>query len=435
MRRWQVDAPLIAVGLCLLLRLALALGTDTYPDEAYYWTWAQRPQLAYFDHPGMIAWSIALLGIRTGAFFWGVATLVGVHRLTLELGGSRDAAWWATAIFASTPASGLLGTFSTPDAPLLAFWAWTLVALTRKQPVLTGLLWGLAMLSKYNGILLGLPVLVVFFRRPLHLVLAGAIALVVTSPTIIWNATNDWEGFRFQIWHGVTVGGGGLTTFLEFLGGQLLMGGPVLGLLVVWWLARERSTPVLKLATLLPLVFFGYASWKARGEANWAAAAWLSASVGLALTRFARWQRAAVAVNLAVLAVGTGLLVFPPRTLWAAPPVQKLHGWTWLGQVAGQKVPVITNRYQLSALASFYGGVPATTLGGRRSQYDLWPQPEIPPGTDAVWIGEWEGPPGELVERFETSTQLDWPLDDKQRVLHPFLAFRLGKALPPAPPK
>lgn len=426
----RANAPMLVVGLCLLLRIALALGTDTYPDEAYYWTWAQHLQLAYFDHPGMIAWSTALLGIRTGALFWGAATLVGVHRLTLDLGGTRDTAWWATAIFASTPASGLLGTLNTPDAPLLAFWVWTLVALTRKQPVITGLLWGLAMLSKYNGILLGLPVLVVFFRRPLHLVLATVIALVTTSPTIIWNATNDWEGFRFQIWHGMTVGGGGFNTFLEFLGGQFLMGGPVLVLLTVWWLARERSTPVLKLATLLPLVFFAYASWKARGEANWAAAAWLTASVGIALTPFSRWKIAAVGTNVAVLAVGTGLLVFPPSALWKTPPIQKLHGWSALRQVAKEHVPVFTSRYQLSALASFYGGVPATTIGGRRSQYDLWPQPKIPVGTDAVWVGEWEGPPAALVDRFETSTPLDWPMDGKQRALHEFVVFKLGNALP-----
>ena len=427
----KANAPLVLVALCFLLRIALSAGSETYPDEAYYWTWSQHLQLAYFDHPAMIAWSIGLLGIRFGALLWGAAALFGVHRLTLELGGSRDAAGWATALFASTPAAGLLGTFSTPDAPLLAFWVWTLVALARKQPVATGLLWGLAMLSKYNGLLLGLPVLLVFVRRPRQLVLATVIALVVTSPTIIWNATNQWEGFRFQLAHGLG-GGGGLATFVEFLGGQFLMAGPVVVLLTIWWLARERAHAMLKLATVIPLVFFGYASWKARGEANWAAASWLSASVGLALTPLAKWKRVAVGLNLVVLALGTGVLVFPPRPLWTSPAVQKLHGWSWLKQVESQQVPVITRRYQLSALASWYGHVPATTHEGRRSQYDLWPQPEIPVGTDAVWIGEWEGPPGELVERFETSTQLDWPLDERQQALHPFLAFRLGKAKPAA---
>ncbi|MDP1821872.1 MAG: glycosyltransferase family 39 protein [Archangium sp.] len=420
--------PIIIVGVCLLLRAAFALGTEIYPDEAYYWTWAQRPQLAYFDHPGLIAWSIALLGIRTGAIFWGLLTLAGVHRLASSLGASREQAWWATALFASTPASALLGTLSTPDAPLLAFWVWTLVALQGKRPAVTGLLWGLAMLSKYNGVLLAVPVLMVFFRRPLQLALATLLALAVTSPTIAWNATHDWEGFRFQLWHGLTGGGGGLLTFLEFLGAQLLMGGPVLVALAAWWLARERSSAVLKLATLLPLAFFGLAAWSTRGEANWAAAAWLSASVGLALAApFSRWKQAAVALNLALLFVCTALIVFPPAALWELSPVKKLHGWAWLERARHEKLPVITNRYQLSGLVAFHARVPVSTLGGRRSQFDLWGPTALAPGADALWIGEWEGPPPALVEQFETSTQLDWPLDQRQRVLHPFLVFKLGK--------
>lgn len=423
----RANAPLVIVGFCFLLRVALALGTDTYPDEAYYWTWSTHPQLAYFDHPALIAFSIALLGIRFGALVWGALTLLGVHRLTLLVGGTREQAWVATALFASTPASTLLGTLSTPDAPLLAFWVGALVALVRKQPVLTGLLWGLAMMSKYNGILLGLPVLIVFFRRPLHLALATVIALVITSPTIIWNAGNDWEGFRFQLFHGFSWGQGGLTSFLEFLGGQFLMGGPVLVLLVIWWLARARAAAVLKVATLLPIVFFGYASWRARGEANWTAAAWISASVGLAMTQLQRWKLAAVALNVTVLTVGTVVLLFPAGRVLTFPAVQKLHGWAYLKRVADEKVPVITSRYQLSAQASLYGGVPATTLGGRRSQYDLWPQPDLPVGSDALWVSEGEGPPAELQERFERVTPLDWPLDERQQALHPFTAFRLVK--------
>ncbi len=423
----RANAPLVIIAFCFALRIALALGTDTYPDEAYYWTWSEHFQLAYFDHPALIAWSIALLGIRFGALLWGAVALAGVHKLTQTVGGTREQAWWATALFASTPASALLGTLSTPDAPLLAFWAWALVAIIGKRPVLTGVLWGLAMLSKYNGILLGLPVLVVFFRRPLHLVIATAIALVVTSPTIIWNATNDWEGFRFQIWHGLTYGGGGFPTFLEFLGGQLLMGGPVLVLLTIWWLSRERASAVLKVATLLPIVFFGYASWKARGEANWTAAAWISASVGLAMTGFEKWKRAAIGLNLAVIAVGTMVLLIAPRALWNVPAVQKLHGWAWLERVKGEGLTVFTNRYQLSAQASFYAGVPAGTVGGRRSQYDLWPQPDLAVGSDALWIDEREGPPAELLVRYERVTQLDWPLDERQATLHPFKVFKLWK--------
>ena len=88
--------PLLILAGCGLLRLVLAVGTDTYPDEAYYWAWTQHPQLAYFDHPALIAWSTALLGIRAGALLWGGVTLVGVYKLTTSVGGSTEQAFWAT---------------------------------------------------------------------------------------------------------------------------------------------------------------------------------------------------------------------------------------------------------------------------------------------------------------------------------------------------
>ena len=424
----RANLPLVIVALCFFLRVALALGTDVYPDEAYYWTWSRHPQLSYFDHPAVIAWSITLFGLRLGALFWGALTLAGVHQLTSRLGGTREQSWWATALFASTPASALLGSFSTPDAPLLAFWVWTLVALAAGRPVITGVLWGLAMLSKYNGLLLAVPVLAAFFRRPMHLVLTIAIALVINSPTIVWNAHNEWEGFRFQLSHGLESGVGGASALLEFAGGQLAMAGPLLALLGIGWLLTARARPILKLASLFPLVFFGLAAWRTRGEANWAAAAWLSACAGLALTPSSRWKHAALALNLVTLAVLTPLLVFPPRALWGAPHVRNLHDWPVLERVARERVPVFTGRYQLSALASFYTHLPTTTVGGRRSQFDLWPQPALATGSDAMWISESsDGPPPELAERFEAVTELDWPMGERALALHPLKLFRLQR--------
>ena len=112
---------------------------------------------------------------------------------------------------------------------------------------------------------------------------------------------------------------------------------------------------------------------------------------------------------------------------WASgvAPVQKLHGYAVLERAASEQVPVFTNRYQLSAEISYYAHLPAGTVGGRRSQYDLWPPLEIPIGSDVLWIDEREGPPAELQERFESFSELDWSLDERQRALHPFHVFRL----------
>lgn len=416
--------PWVLALVAVAARVVLALATDIYPDEAYYWVWAQRPQLSYFDHPAMVAWGIALLGIRTSAMLFGVLTLLGVYRLTRALGGTVDQSAWALALFASTPAGTLLGTIATPDAPMLAFWVLTLDAVVRRNWVATGVLWGATMLAKYNGVLLGLPVLIAFWRAPLKWLGAGVIALVVTSPTLIWNAANDWAGFRFQLDHGLG-GGGGLTTFGEFIGGQFGMAGPVLCVLAIAWLTRQPGRPELKVAMALPLIFFGYASWRARGEANWAAAAWLTASVGVALAPWRRALIAATITNLVIVVIGVTVASFPPRVLLGTPAIRKLHGWAELKKLEAIGIPVITDRYQLSALATFYGKQPATTVGGRRSQYDLWPRVRPAPGGDMLWLNELSGPGADLVAEFDHVEVLEWPVDARQNELHRFIAWRL----------
>ncbi len=72
--------------------------------------------------------------------------------------------------------------------------------------LLVGLAWGGAMLSKYHGIFLPMgTALYLILHRPARRWLthtgpyiAMAVALVVFSPVIIWNATHGWASFLFQ---------------------------------------------------------------------------------------------------------------------------------------------------------------------------------------------------------------------------------------------
>ena len=38
----------------------LCAALPVFSQEAYYWTYAQHPDLSYFDHPPMVAWLIWL---------------------------------------------------------------------------------------------------------------------------------------------------------------------------------------------------------------------------------------------------------------------------------------------------------------------------------------------------------------------------------------
>lgn len=433
--------PLLALGLSFAARAVLALGTDAYADEAYYWAWSRHLDWSYFDHPPLVAWLIAAFSIRPGAYLTSALATAGVYLAAREHSGSKETALWAAAFWTATPAATLLGTFATPDAPLLAAWAFALWGLAARRPVVTGVAWGLSMLGKYNGLLLLVPVVAAFWRRPRALLTAGVIAGALASPILYWNAVHDWEGFRFQLNHGLGRSSGGLRNLAEFVVGQLGIGSPLLVLLSLWWVARRplEHDAWLKLALLTPLLLFGYASVRTRGEANWAAAAWVAASIGVAGAVVER--RSLRGVTLAVALVPTVLLclglAFPPRAALEAVPLRRLHGWRALASLGGERLPVFSTSYQLSSLATLYAGVDASTVGGRRSQFDLWPALSIPVGGSALWLCDPppptfvpEPPPEYLARRFSRVVPLAGPAND----FHHFCLFRLEGRLPDSPP-
>src|SRR5205085_3003638 len=62
---WR-DAIFALLILSIGARVVAMARVPLIPEEAYYWMYAQHPALSYFDHPPMVAWTIAL-----GTHFFG----------------------------------------------------------------------------------------------------------------------------------------------------------------------------------------------------------------------------------------------------------------------------------------------------------------------------------------------------------------------------
>ncbi|WP_224247368.1 ArnT family glycosyltransferase [Hyalangium gracile] len=439
----SLRACLALLALGVGARLVLALGTDIYFDEAYYWQWARHLAWGYYDHPPLIAWLIAAVGVRPAALLCGVGTVAAVWGLARDVHGSREAAWRAAALWSVVPAGTMAGVWATPDSPLLLFWALALWALWRERWVLAGLASGLALLSKYPGVLLAVAFLATAVRMrrlPAGAWVTALLGAGLFLPVVLWNAQREWVGFAFQLRHGLG-GTGGLASFAEFLGGQLALGGPVLlPLTLVYAVRGPREQFLLRAAAVVPLLFFGYAALRTRGEANWPAAAYVAACVGVAGMRPV-WFRAATLSGLAIiLAVGSHLL-FPLLRFERDVPLARTHGWSVLSALAeperlfpgtdARSVAVVyAPSYQLASQAVRYAGVTADTAGGgRMSQYDLWPRPEVARGQDALWYSEGREPPEELTARFTTvEGPVELPADFRGRRVHTFLVWRLRDA-------
>ena len=109
----------------------LCLAFPVFAQEAYYWTYAQHPDLSYFDHPPMVAWLIWLgthtvgegsFGVRAGTWLCGLAaTWLGVLLLRDFGVDRRGQSTWILVSLAS-PIVVMTHFLANPDAPLVAAW-------------------------------------------------------------------------------------------------------------------------------------------------------------------------------------------------------------------------------------------------------------------------------------------------------------------------
>ena len=288
------------IAIATLVRLLFAAATELGNDEVYYWTYAAFPDWSHFDHPPMVGWVIQFftlnlrldseLFVRLAAVVCaGVATWL-MYLIGRRLGGERAGLIAAVLHSATVYGSVLAGVVILPDAPLVVFWLLSLGLLLealpadeigpreRKLALLAGVAIGLAILSKYHGVFIGLGAVlyVLLYRRGWlrepALYGSMAIAAVLASPILIWNLNNDFISFTYQ--------GGrvtpGLTLRLDYLGtelgGQIAYQNPLVWVLVVAAIAalvrgrRYLDAPRLRVLLLngVPLwaVFTGFSLFR-----------------------------------------------------------------------------------------------------------------------------------------------------------------------------
>ncbi len=214
----------IVVG--ALVRLAFDASVGYGIGESYYVASARHLALSYFDQPPLFLWltwalmrvvdagNALLIRLPFVLMFGGTTWLM--YRFGARLFGAWAGAWAAVLLNLSWVFTLSIGSWIQPDAPLFLFLlaaAIPVVELAFGKPsrpllwwALAGVLFGLALLSKYHAALtlLGLVIFVAttpgyraWFFKP-GLLLAAVIAAVIVAPVIVWNAQHDWASFVFQ---------------------------------------------------------------------------------------------------------------------------------------------------------------------------------------------------------------------------------------------
>jgi|GEM_PF-227626 len=325
--RWStVDALRFSLLLALmvLIKIAAMVRFPLTGDEAYHWEWSRRLAPAYYDHPGAVAWAIALTTRLTGVHSeWSVRlpaliamTLAALVARRLARRLAQDQGWdppdaeyagaWAGLIVALAPVYTVLSIYMSTDPPLLLFWMLALdfgYRAFRDNRLCNwlgmGLAMALAMDSKFLGYLLapaaGLALLLTADgRRRLRTAgpwIAALAVLVGVAPVLLWNWQHDWATFRFNLMIRQTAAIRSLSLYhlLEYGAGQVLALSPGVALLGVAALRRmarrqpfwacEGATLFLWVSAVLPIGLFLLVSLTRRVGIHWPAAGWLSAIV------------------------------------------------------------------------------------------------------------------------------------------------------------
>ncbi len=468
-------------GKCLLIALAvLAAGAVAHVayllspdalnlsgDEAFYWEWARRPAISYYEKGPLVAWIIAvsraalaetserlvgseMLAVRLPAIILSVLTGLGMYVLAAETLRRPRLALATVAITCTVPILAAGAILMTIDTPFACAWAWALVFLhrgIRRDRVVT---WGIAgvliaagILAKYTMalifpafglLLLREPSLRRLLRRPGPYV-ALAVGLAGMIPVLVWSAGHQWVNFRH------VAGQAGMADALRFDGmgvfayvaGQAGVLGGIWFVGIVWALVDVSRRPCdapaeihdpisarfLVYTAAVPWLVFLAFSPITKIQPNWPVVALISGTVLLVLwlgrrlrlpTRAGRTgARAFIAAGIVI---GGGLVIVMHRSDWLMPlfaymargapawdltptarydPASRLRGWAELGRAVGRVIEceraagrepfILASDYQLAAEIAFYTpGEPTvysaqSALGGRMSQYDIWPNP------------------------------------------------------------
>ena len=279
-----------------------------YSDETYYWIWSKKLALSYFDHPPMVAYLIKMttlfgdshMEVRLAAPLLMSASAYVLYKLAYEMFDKKVAVYTLYIFLSGIIVQGGY-TLMTPDIPLIFFWTLTLYFIylyidnrSSKYAIFVGISAGMLLLSKYTGVLLLVSMIIymLLYKREIlkdrYFYYMLIICFVVFSPVLYWNYLHDFVSFKFQIGHGVATQKIFRPDDLwKFVGAQLLLFHPLYLMPLFYFVIKDKDIFSAKKAYLFisfifPLGFFIYFSAYKHANAQWAAPAYLSASILLA---------------------------------------------------------------------------------------------------------------------------------------------------------
>jgi 4-amino-4-deoxy-L-arabinose transferase-like glycosyltransferase len=441
----------------LALKVWFDVAVPPMGDESYYWMWGQRLGLSYFDHPPLHAWLLWLAEKVVGWQWWSVRALTWVC-----LGGTllifrdwgrrimpedpRRYFWLTTTTYLCTPLFWLMTTMAFNDYLLIAlcfasahffmvFVTEYEAGLRRYAPLyLSAIFLGLAVLTKYNGALLGIGYAVMILARPAlrklllnpHTYAAGLLSIALQAPVIWWNLTTSMASINFHL--GTRLTGTGLSLAngypLVFLANMALVLSPFLFIALFKYPFGPKLSGFASSARLFALSTFGastavflavsffvfiYFYWNIVGYL-----ALIPIAYRYMGQRWLFWLHTAFGFVMAIL-LTVNFTLFPLANLvgpkdWGT---SANFGWDELAaevrtqQAAHPDAFLAGTRYTYAAQLGYQlHTTDVTSLNALPDQYDYWTDRRGRAGQDALIVADGAWPIDFARTQFETVTLL-----------------------------
>jgi hypothetical protein len=387
----------------IFLGLIQSSFTELQDDEAYYWVYSKFFDWGYVDHPPMTGLLIKMgysifpneLGVRFFPLLLNTFSLLIIEKL---LRNKNLLLFYG--IVLSLAVLQISGFVAVPDIPLIFFTALFFLfykkfidSSTLLNALLLGLCIALLLYSKYHA------VLIVFFTLLSNLRLltryqtwiAATVALILFIPHLWWQYQHDWISFRYHLFES-NVNPYKISYTTEYLLGQLLLAGPIAGILLLpaafLYKPTDKTEKALKFTLIGIYLFFFLSSFRGRVEANWTAPVMVPLLVlahqffNTANTGFARRGHKLLFRLLPI----TLILVMFARVVMIIDVIplkaikQRYHAWKdWPAEMkrrTGGLPIVISSSYQRSSKYWFYSGQwthSQNALQDGRNNFNFWP--------------------------------------------------------------
>lgn len=382
-----------------IITLIQAWGTELFDDEAYYWVYSKFLDWGYFDHPPMVALLIKMgtfllpgeIGVRLFIVVAGILTI----RLTELLVAPKN----LKLFYALVMQMGLLqigGILAVPDIPLLFFTVLFFIAFQHyahqqgwKETLALSIVTALLLYSKYHGILIILFTLfshVYLLKKPQTWAVIS-LSLLIFYPHISWQLKHDMPSITYHLFERLSPPYR-ISFTLDYLLGQLLIAGPLVGLVVIYaafkFKPRQPVEKAMYWSMLGMYLLFFISSFRSRTEANWTVPLivpllLLSYRYLAGSNHLQQWIFRLLPFSLILILLLRVHLLFDIPFLNQLPKGEFHQNREWTAAVKkkaeGAKV-VFTDSYQRASKYWFYTGDTAfslNTIRYRRNNYNIWP--------------------------------------------------------------